>query len=212
VNPTSVIVLSVLLAAVARGPACLAAPTEAGERERLATQRRAIDTAYESRAAECRSRFVVTPCIDAAREQRRAALAPVRDRELQLDAAERERRAEERRRSVAAKQQAAAMRPPVAEPLAVGAGAASAARSVREPMLSRAVPAPGVEVHSRDGSARSEVRVQEAAQRAERRREREAAGQGRRDRVAERQMERSLRGKSSEPLPPPPTPASANRR
>lgn len=201
---------------VAVGPWLLAAaagaaatdPPQADPRARLAEQRRAIEAAHEQRVAECQRRFVVTACVDAAREQRRRELAPLREREMQLDAAERERRAAERREAVELKQREAASRIERID----AAEAASAARPARVASPPRAASAPVLEVRPRDATSVPDERAREAAERAERRREREAAGQARRDRVAEREMERSLRGRSSEPLPPPPPPASGARR
>ncbi len=170
----------------------------------LADQRRAIETAYEQRVAECQGRFAVTACVDRAREDRRRGLVPLRDREQALDALSRQRRAEQRRQQIADKQQALAARsvPPPQPAMA----------TVREP----ASPGPAVEpqsleVRTRERGEASNLRSREAEVRVQQRREREAKAQADRDRVAERQMQRSLRGKPVQPLPVSPAVAAPPR-
>jgi hypothetical protein len=73
--------------------------------------------------AACRERFTVTACVEVVRRARREALTDVTARQIALDDAERQRRAEVRRRRIerkqarraAAEQQAAsAAKPPAA--------------------------------------------------------------------------------------------------
>lgn len=63
------------------------------ERERLAAQRQALVERYAAEERACRERFVVSSCVDALRERRRVALAPLRERELALEDAQRQQRA-----------------------------------------------------------------------------------------------------------------------
>ena len=91
-----------LLAGVLAGLAALPAPAagEASDRERLAQERRAIERRYDERDAQCRERFAVTSCVDEARRERRDALADVTARQIALDDAERQRRAQARRERI----------------------------------------------------------------------------------------------------------------
>jgi colicin import membrane protein len=63
------------------------------ERERLGVDRRALDQRFATEEQACQSRFAVTPCVDDVRLRRRLALAPLRERELQLDDEQRRQRA-----------------------------------------------------------------------------------------------------------------------
>ena len=86
------------LAALAALPALAAGETP--ERERLAEERRAIEQRYDAQEAECRQRFVVTSCVEEMRRERRSALADVTARQIALDDAERQRRAQLRRERI----------------------------------------------------------------------------------------------------------------
>ena len=80
----------------------------ADAREQIAAERRAIDARAAERVAECQHRFAVTGCVERARAEQRAALAPLRERELALDAQARRARADARRSAIAARRAAAA--------------------------------------------------------------------------------------------------------
>jgi hypothetical protein len=191
-----------MLAMAALGVSAQPLPDAGMQRQQLAEQRRAVEAAHTQRVADCQRRFAVTACLDEARADRRRALEPLRERELALDARERTQRAEQRRREVERKQRELAARPVLQEPVAAPAeNASDPRREAREPPPPRGSPSPELEVRSREREVAAGDRSREAAERAERRREREAAGQARRDKVVERQMERSLRGKNAEPLP-----------
>ena len=64
--------------------------------QRLA-ERQALVERFADEERACSQRFAVTSCVDEVRSRRRAALAPLRERELRLEEAERNRRAAERR-------------------------------------------------------------------------------------------------------------------
>ncbi|MFY9513991.1 MAG: hypothetical protein WAQ05_23765, partial [Rubrivivax sp.] len=101
-------------------PAAWANDDIAAERERITTERRAIEAAFADEAAACRQRFVVTPCVDAVRRRQREALEPLRQQELLLVQDERQRRAAQRAGAVETRQAEIAARGP-ASPAAVAA-------------------------------------------------------------------------------------------
>ena len=72
------------------GWACAAAADD-GERASIAAERQLLVERYAREERECLQRFAVSACLDDVRSRRRAALAPLRARELQLDDAERDR-------------------------------------------------------------------------------------------------------------------------
>jgi colicin import membrane protein len=163
------------------------------ERAAIAAERAAVQQRFVAEERDCQGRFAVNACVEDARQRRREALAQLRERELKLDQAERQRRAAERREAVAAKQAAARARPPTA-----AASAAPPQLRVREPLL----PASGAARPSRSGPDRNE----QAAAAAERARASEARRQdiqAAQERVKRREAERAARGKDNAPLPLP---------
>jgi len=68
--------------------------------ERLAQERRDIERRYDAQDAECHQRFAVTSCVDEVRRARREALDEVTARQIALDDAERQRRAQARRERI----------------------------------------------------------------------------------------------------------------
>jgi colicin import membrane protein len=82
------------------------------QRASVAAERRAAAERLSQQERECQSRFVVTACVDEARAQHRQTLAALRDREWQLDQAERQERANQKRQELQRKQEAVAARPP----------------------------------------------------------------------------------------------------
>jgi colicin import membrane protein len=83
-------------ALLALAGAAAGADERADEKADAKAERARIEAAFKADLAACEARFVVTACVDDAKQRRRNALAPVRLRELQLDALERQRRASER--------------------------------------------------------------------------------------------------------------------
>ena len=63
------------------------------ERTRIAAERQSLTERFTAEESACRTRFAVNACLDDVRARRRAALAPLRERELRLAEAERQRRA-----------------------------------------------------------------------------------------------------------------------
>jgi hypothetical protein len=67
-----------------------------GELDRIRVERRHVEDEHARREEDCRSRFVVTRCLDDAKRARRQALEALRRREVLLDEATRRQRAAER--------------------------------------------------------------------------------------------------------------------
>jgi hypothetical protein len=172
----------------------------AAERQRLAVERQAVEARYVAEEGECRQRFFVTPCVDEAWARRRAAMAGLREQELQLDDVERRARASERRQAIEAKSaEAAARQPampippsppsqPASRPPAAAPSAAASAGSAAEPAL-RKGPDPQAAIDAAHRAAAAEKRRLEA--------------EADRARIAAREAERLARGKASAPLPVP---------
>jgi hypothetical protein len=121
---STVLVFGALAALVAL-PALAA--RDDSERERLAQERRAIERRYDEQDVQCRERFAVTSCLDESRRERRDALADVTARQIALDDAERQRRAQARRERIERKgTRHAAEAPPQGGSAAGGAASASA--------------------------------------------------------------------------------------
>lgn len=194
--------LGVAMAGAARADA----PGDARERAEIAAAKRAAEAQFQAAEAACRERFVVTPCIEDARAERRRQLALLRDRELKLDDHERRHRAAQRGEAVARKQAAAA---------SAAASAASAASAPRA-SSSAAARAPSSSPPRLSGEAASAPRspldgsAEAAAARAARSAQRQQEAQARRERIEAREAERrgkaapgSADEKKSAPLPKP---------
>jgi hypothetical protein len=74
----------------------LDAATEMAERERIRTEREQVEATYRRRETDCRQRFVVTPCLEDARRDRRQANDRLRQQLEVLDEAQRKQRAAQR--------------------------------------------------------------------------------------------------------------------
>ncbi len=68
----------------------------AAERVQLEAEREQTEQAHDVRARECWQRFAVNDCLREVRRSRRAALDPIRARELELNAEERAWRTRQR--------------------------------------------------------------------------------------------------------------------
>ncbi|HEY2560704.1 MAG TPA: hypothetical protein VGI48_13445 [Caldimonas sp.] len=195
------------------------AGAEESERAGIANERAAIEARYAERERECRERFVVTSCVDAARRDRRSGLDALRARQLRLDEKERHERAAQRSAELAAKAADDARRdqeraaraasspgsPTAAaqKPLVPRPGDAPAAD--RPPHEGRDRPLPpaerlGIQPTPRAGEA--ERRVREEASRASYEARQREADQHRREAMAKAAL-RSQSGKPAAPLPVP---------
>lgn len=174
-----------------------AAQAQGTERERIAAERLAVSAHYAQLEQACHGRFAVTACVEDVQARRRDALAPLRERELRLDEADRLARAEQRRAAVLAKQQAALARPAPQVPAAL-------APRLREAPAGN-TPSPRAE----RGPQGSAGRASEAAARVQAAQQRRQAAQGTQDRIARREAERQQSGRRAPPLPVPTASAAA---
>ena len=77
------------------GPASPAQAQAPPERERIAAERREVEATFNAAQTACQSRFLLTQCLDQAREQRRLAMDSLQRRQLEIDdLARRERSAQ----------------------------------------------------------------------------------------------------------------------
>src|SRR4051812_43403834 len=199
------LVLMLLLSSVTAAPAwAISAADEAAERRRIAIEQAQVEQAYAAREAECRTRFVVTSCIDAARHDRREAMEKLRQQEVVLDEAQRKQRAAQRIEEIRAKvsadegkrreaearvQTRDAKRAEEAEAAAVAAVAASpTAAAVSSPARGRV--------------ARVKRPV-DTAQAASAYDKRQRDAQEHRAAVERRNVERAAKSKTARPLPAP---------
>ena len=72
----------------------------AGGRERIAAERQAVDARFKQAQGACEGRFLLTPCLDAARSERRLALDRLRKQQLEIDDAGRRDRAAKQRQAL----------------------------------------------------------------------------------------------------------------
>ncbi len=79
----------------------------ASARAQLQTERQAIEHDHDTRKHECWQRFAVNACLTEVRRSRRAALEPIRARELALNAEERAWRTQQREERLREKAQGA---------------------------------------------------------------------------------------------------------
>ena len=194
---------------LALGAARAEAPLNpAAERDRIARERAAVEAQFTERQAACQSRFAVTDCVDAARQERREARAPLRRQASALDDAQRKQRAAERQGAVRAKVSGAGSRElqlgardaptPVRKAPVVEAEAPAVPSAVRQikpkpaakPMAARGVPSlPDRRAEEDEAQARLDARKQAAA--------------AHKEAVQQRNAKRELSGKSAAPLPVP---------
>lgn len=96
----AVLLLLALGAAAAQAqpvPATVGVPERiASERQRLQTERDAVEQAHEGLKRECWQRFAVNDCLREVRRKRHAALDPLRAQELELNVQERAWRTQQR--------------------------------------------------------------------------------------------------------------------
>ena len=180
-----------LMMAAAMVAALVAAPlpAHAVERAAIAEQRRVLIERFAAQEQDCAGRFQATACIEDLRARRRHALAPLRERELQLDEVERGRRAAERRTAIAAKREAAAARAP--DPVV--------------PEWRPRAPLPPARAASRPAVSRaaSQARAAEARQTMGDAQERQQQAEEVQQRIRRRLDERAAQGRKPDPLPLP---------
>lgn len=185
-----------------------AVPVEGDERARLLAERERLKRRFDEAEAGCASRFAVNACLDDARSARRAALRPVNERLLSLDAEERQTRALSR---LAVRNQAAQAgrgAPPPGDSLFPPVSRASRAASAPPPAPVARAPgaASAAEAAQRQQQAQERQRANERAQAAL---QRERTYQALQADIARRQAEQAANPRRSAPLPS--TAASASR-
>jgi len=163
------------------------------ERERIAAERAAAMARFVEQERACSERFVVTACVDAAREEQRMTLARLHRAELVLNEAERREAAARRRQTLQQKasgQDARASEPEQAAPQ-------------RESTHTAPVPNPPAPARPpRSASSAAEQRATESRNEAAFE-ARARAAQAHRDTVERRNAQRATQGKVAAPLPVP---------
>ncbi len=167
------------------------------ERQQIAVARQRIAQEFGAQEQACRQRFAVTDCVEDVRARRRQALAPWHEKELALDAADRQRRADERRAAIQAKTLAATETPASAPPVVPRARKPS-------PTPTTVLPAAPPAADPAQAAAAA-ARVQDAAKR-------KAEAESAQARVARREAERAREGKVVTPLPVPAAGAASATR
>lgn len=173
----------------------LALGQQDAERAQLNAQRRVLTQRFSAEENACQQRFAVTACVDDVRVRRREALAPLRERELRLDEAERMQRAQEREAARSARRAALASSlasaPPAQAPVAASANAPT-----------RVPPAPSTpRLSEAQRQQAAEARAAQAAQRAQDTRRRNEEAKAAQAQVARRQAQRQAAGSLPTPLP-----------
>jgi|CXWK01.1.fsa_nt_gi hypothetical protein len=187
--------LAVFLTAAASA-ASVAAVDYGAERARIRVERSEAQRRHDAQQRECRTRFVVVRCLDAARAERSETLDRLRREELLIDDEQRKQRAAARFERIRAKQAAVESAAAASVPLVVRERPPAASRPTA---TLRPLPAPRAKTEpdpAREASMRAEF---EARQR---------AAAARRAEVEKRNAERTARSKPAAPVPTP-TPESS---
>jgi len=197
-----------LVVVVSVGPRAFAldADAEQAERARIKSERAQVEAAYAQRERECRTRFVVTSCVDEARGDRRQALERLRLQQELLDEQQRKQRAAQRMDEIRtkvsgddAKHREADAPGRRKDKLRVQVPAASSPDGTSPAMSAPVLPASAAPAHR--------MPVDEAKRTAEYDKRQQEA-QAHREAVAQRNAERAARGKA--PAKPLPVPSAAS--
>jgi colicin import membrane protein len=175
-------------------------PSSTGsDRAAIAAQRQAIEQAAQQQALACQSRFAVTACLEGVRAQQREALAPWRERELQLDEDSRHDRATARAQALQRKAQNRPVAPAesgdpwVAQPKVAAAPTAATPRPARS-TAKQDVATPDAQLQRDEPRPKSAQREQQADRRVQASAQRAAA--------AARVQERVNKRLAAKPRPP----------
>lgn len=184
---------------------------ERAERDRIKHEREQAEVAYRSQERECRQKFVVTPCIDQARRDRRETLDRLRQQQAVLDEVERKQRAAQRMDDIRskvsgdeAKQREAAAQKRRRQPAEPAAAASQPDASASSPAAALKQEPPSAVTKPASANA-SAMEVHEQKAQAYEKRQKDAAEH--RAEVERRNAQRAAGGK--QPAKPLPTPASA---
>jgi hypothetical protein len=176
----------------------LAAPSlassDAAERERLVAERRHLNELSAAQEQACRERFLVNDCVAKVRARRREELRPLRERELQLDDADRRQRALDREAS----REGRRFRP---VPVPRAASGSDLAERATRPARGAASAAPPAEISRRGDDP--QARAAEAAARVRASELRAQEARATQANVSRRVAERNASGKKTTPLPTP---------
>jgi hypothetical protein len=194
-GPVAVGCLLLALACQPAGAQPAPKPTPEGERPQLLARQAMLTESFDREAADCRSRFVVTSCLEDVARRRRAALEPLRERLLQLDEAQRQQRAQARREAVAARELQRQRQLAEAAAQAPGAASAPGPRQRMLPPVSSAAP------RAAQAASQAEARAQAAQQRAAEAQRRAEQGAQRQQRVRRKLEQRAAEGRPLQPLP-----------
>lgn len=169
---------------------------QALDRAGLAAARARIDARYREAVQACAQRFAVNACVQAAKQERAQALAPLITREQVLDAQERQARAEAQRQRVLEKQRQAAdeegQRRQRELSAAPRAGAPVAPVLPVAPAASRPVPPrPDARAHGQAVQREIERGEQQAQRQRERAAQRQREAQAHREAQARREKEKA---------------------
>jgi len=198
-NGKDLIVLAALASVVTPS---LATNSAAAEHERIARERVDVQAALKKQEAACQERFVVTPCLEAARKAEREALARLRRQEVLLDEQARKQRAAERAQAIRnnisadeARRRDESAGPTASAPVRVER-AELAETPARVDRAQRELPV---------GERRMDVATRRAAeqQHIERYEADRRAAQMHREAVEQRNAKRAASGKAAAPLPVP---------
>lgn len=194
--------LAACLAAVLPCVQAAGSDDAAMERQRLAQERSEVLARAKAAEADCSRRFVVTPCLEKVRSERRAALQQI-DRQLAvLDDAQRKQRAAQRQQRIQQRQEDQAR----ADEQRMAPDGQAQARPARSP--ASAPPAAARPHRTSDGAQRAAAAAREredAAQRAAAAQRRAQQAEAHRAAVEERNRTKALK---QPPQPTLPLPAS----
>lgn len=178
-------------------------------RAELNAQRAAVQKAYDEKIKDCRTRFVVTGCLEAAHAWRIEALRPIQAQEIEVNALERRQRAAAQRERVMAKDQEAREAAASHSAPAVKAAARAASATVLPPSRQ---PRANPEAHQKQLEREKQAAERKAAERRQAAADRESK-QKELQRSAKEQAEKRAAKPADPKKPAPahlPTPAASD--
>lgn len=190
----------------AAGAMAAAATSDDAELARIRRERQAVEARHAQAIAACRKEFAMSACMDKARDERRAALEPLRHEQQVIDDAHRRERAAQRARSIEQRQAEADDRAqnPASGSLDKAGGSSrkpSAAASHGSPPAASGAPHPSRAPH-RDAKDLTEA-TRLATQRAAETRARRAEAEQHRQEVLKRNAELDRKRPPAAGLPVP---------
>jgi colicin import membrane protein len=184
-NMRQLLALSICLMAAA----ALADPVH----ERIASERAAAIAKFTAQDKECRTRFVVASCVEAAQKEEHLTLGRLRQEELRLDDAKRREAAAARRQAVQEKSDAQQSRASEPAPAPLSAHV----RHAPNPPSGSGLASPHAELAASSPAERAEFEHSHEAKFDAKAREIEAHRQD----VERRNAQRQAQGKTAAPLP-----------